>query len=125
MAAGRKDRDALALFAGELKAHRGGRGSARPLRHHRRPDQQGDRPRRHQPRRRAPPRQTSPASRAASEESSRCTGCDNAYAEDANTGYAGNGPQVMATGNITISLLHHAGVTEISRTLQAITRDRN
>ncbi len=50
---------------------------------------------------------------------------DTAWAEDANTGYAGNGPQVMATfRNIAISLLHHAGVTEITRTLQAITRDR-
>ena len=51
---------------------------------------------------------------------------DTAWAEDANTGYAGNGPQVMATfRNIAVSLLHHAGVTEITRTLQAITRDRN
>ena len=51
---------------------------------------------------------------------------DTAYAEDANTGYAGNGPQVMATlRNIGISLLHLAGITEINRTLQAISRDRN
>jgi len=50
---------------------------------------------------------------------------DTAYAEDANTGYAGNGPQVMATlRNIAISLLHLAGITEITRTLQRITRDR-
>jgi predicted transposase YbfD/YdcC len=50
---------------------------------------------------------------------------DTAYAEDANTGYAGNGPQVMATfRNLAISLLHLAGVTEITRTLQAIGRDR-
>jgi predicted transposase YbfD/YdcC len=50
---------------------------------------------------------------------------DTAWAEDANTGYAGNGPQVMATfRNIAVSLLYHAGVTEITRTLQAITRDR-
>lgn len=49
---------------------------------------------------------------------------DTAYAEDANTGYAGNGPQVMATfRNLAISLLHLAGVTEITRTLQAIGRD--
>ncbi len=49
-----------------------------------------------------------------------------AWAEDANTGYARNGPQVMATlRNIAISLLHLAGITEITRTLQAITRDRN
>jgi uncharacterized protein with PhoU and TrkA domain len=48
-----------------------------------------------------------------------------AWAEDANTGYAGNGPQVMATiRNIAVSLLYHAGVTEITRTLQAIGRDR-
>jgi hypothetical protein len=32
----------------------------------------------------------------------------------------------MATfRNIAISLLHHTGITEITRTLQAITRDRN
>jgi hypothetical protein len=32
----------------------------------------------------------------------------------------------MATfRNIAISLLHVAGITEITRTLQAITRDRN
>jgi predicted transposase YbfD/YdcC len=50
---------------------------------------------------------------------------DTAYAEDQNTGYAGNGPQVMATlRNIAISLLHIAGITEINRTLQRITRDR-
>lgn len=51
---------------------------------------------------------------------------DTAYAEDAGTGCAGNGPQVMATfRNLAISLLHLAGVTEITRTLQAIARDRN
>jgi predicted transposase YbfD/YdcC len=51
---------------------------------------------------------------------------DTAYAEDANTGYAGNGPQVMATlRNLAISLLYLSGVTEITRTLQAIARDRN
>jgi predicted transposase YbfD/YdcC len=51
---------------------------------------------------------------------------DTAYAEDAGTGYTGNGPQVMATfRNLAISLLHLAGVTEITRTLQAIARDRN
>jgi predicted transposase YbfD/YdcC len=50
---------------------------------------------------------------------------DTAYAEDASTGYAGDGPQVMATlRNIGISLLHLAGVTEIARTLQRISRDR-
>jgi predicted transposase YbfD/YdcC len=50
---------------------------------------------------------------------------DTAWAEDANTGYAGNGPQIMATfRNIAVSLLYHAGVTEITRTLQAIGRDR-
>ena len=50
---------------------------------------------------------------------------DTVYAEDANTGYAGNGPQVMATlRNMAVSLLHLAGVTEITRTVQAITRDR-
>jgi predicted transposase YbfD/YdcC len=50
---------------------------------------------------------------------------DTTWAEDANTGYAGNGPQVMATfRNIAVSLLYHAGVTEITRTIQAIGRDR-
>ena len=50
---------------------------------------------------------------------------DTAYAEDSSTGYAGNGPQVMATfRNLAISLLYLAGVTEITRTLQAIGRDR-
>ena len=49
---------------------------------------------------------------------------DTAYAEDANPGYAGNGPQVMATlRNIAISLLHLAGITQVTRTLQAISRD--
>jgi len=51
---------------------------------------------------------------------------DTAWREDQNTGYAGNGPQVMASlRNIAVSLLHIAGVTEILRTLQAICRDRN
>ena len=50
---------------------------------------------------------------------------DTARAEDANTGYAGNGPQVMATlRNLAISLLYLVGVTQITRTLQAIGRDR-
>jgi hypothetical protein len=42
---------------------------------------------------------------------------DTAYDEDANTGYAGNGPQAMATlRNLAISLLYLSGVTEITRT---------
>ncbi len=50
---------------------------------------------------------------------------DTAYAEDANTGYAGNGPQIMATlRNLAVSLLYLAGVKEVTRTLQAIGRDR-
>jgi len=50
---------------------------------------------------------------------------DTARAEDANPGYAGNGPQVMATlRNIAISLLRLAGITQITRTLQAISRNR-
>ena len=50
---------------------------------------------------------------------------DTACAGRPETGYAGNGPQVMATcRNIAISLLYLAGVTEIIRTLQAIGRDR-
>jgi predicted transposase YbfD/YdcC len=45
-------------------------------------------------------------------------------AEDANPGYAGNGPQVMATlCNTAISLLHLAGITGITRTVQAIARN--
>ena len=52
--------------------------------------------------------------------------CDTAWGEDANTGYAGNGPQAMATlRNLAISLLYLSGATEITRTLQAIARDRN
>jgi predicted transposase YbfD/YdcC len=51
---------------------------------------------------------------------------DTAWREDQNTGYAGNGPQVMASlRNVAVSLLHIAGVTEIIRTIQAICRDRN
>jgi predicted transposase YbfD/YdcC len=51
---------------------------------------------------------------------------DTAWAEDANTGYAGNGPQTMATlRNLAVSLLYLSGVTEITRTLQAISRNRN
>jgi hypothetical protein len=50
---------------------------------------------------------------------------DTAYREDAGTGYIGAGPQVLATcRNITISLLYLAGVTQITRTPQAIGRDR-
>jgi predicted transposase YbfD/YdcC len=50
---------------------------------------------------------------------------DTAWNEDANTGYAGNGPQVMATlRNLSVSLLYLAGVKEVTRTLQAIGRDR-
>jgi predicted transposase YbfD/YdcC len=50
---------------------------------------------------------------------------DTAYDEDADTGYTGNGPQVMAAfRNLAISLLYLAGVTKITRTLQAIGRDR-
>ena len=51
---------------------------------------------------------------------------DTAWHEDANTGYAGNGPQAMATlRNLAVSLLYLNGVTEVTRTLQAIARDRN
>jgi hypothetical protein len=51
-----------------------------------------------------------------------CTGCGTAYAEDPSTGQAGNGPQVMAASRISLPCL--AGVTEITRILQAIGRDR-
>ena len=51
---------------------------------------------------------------------------DTAWDEDGNTGYAGNGPQAMATlRNLSVSLLYLNGVEEIIRTLQAIARDRN
>ena len=50
---------------------------------------------------------------------------DTAYREDHSTGYAGDGPQVMATlRNTAISLLRIAGITQITRTLQAFSRDR-
>ncbi len=50
---------------------------------------------------------------------------DTVWAEDRNTAHAGTGPQVMATlRNLAVSLLHLAGVTEITRTMQAITRER-
>jgi predicted transposase YbfD/YdcC len=50
---------------------------------------------------------------------------DTAYREDHSTGYAGDGPQVMATlRNTAISLLRIAGITQIARTLQAFSRDR-
>jgi hypothetical protein len=50
---------------------------------------------------------------------------DTAYDEDGNTGYTGNGPQVMATlRNLAVSLLYLAGVKQVNRTLQAIARDR-
>jgi predicted transposase YbfD/YdcC len=49
---------------------------------------------------------------------------DTAYREDHSTGYAGDGPQVMATLREAISLLRIAGITAIARTLQAFGRDR-
>ena len=50
---------------------------------------------------------------------------DTAYREDSSTGYAGNGPQTMAAlRNLAISLLYLNGAKEITRTLQAISRDR-
>ena len=64
-----------------------------------------------------------PGSPKGSGASSQFTGT--AYGEDGNTGYAGNGPQVMAAlRNLVISLLHLAGITQITRTLQSICRDR-
>jgi predicted transposase YbfD/YdcC len=51
---------------------------------------------------------------------------DTAWDEDANTAYSGNGPQAMAAlRNLAVSLLYLAGVKEVTRTLQAIARDRN
>lgn len=50
---------------------------------------------------------------------------DTAYAEDSSTGYADNGPRSWPrSGNLAISLLYLAGVTEITCTLQAIGHDR-
>jgi predicted transposase YbfD/YdcC len=50
---------------------------------------------------------------------------DTAYREDHSTGYAGDGPQVMATlRNAAINLLRIAGITKIACTLQAFSRDR-
>jgi predicted transposase YbfD/YdcC len=50
---------------------------------------------------------------------------DTAYREDHSSGYAGDGPQVMATlRNAAISLLRIAGITQIARTLQVFSRDR-
>jgi predicted transposase YbfD/YdcC len=50
---------------------------------------------------------------------------DTAYREDSDTGYTGNGPQVMATlRNISVSLLYLAGVRQVLRTIQANGRDR-
>jgi hypothetical protein len=49
---------------------------------------------------------------------------DTAWAEDPNTGYAGNAGRTATFRNIAVSLLYLAGVTEITRTLQAIGRDQ-
>ena len=49
---------------------------------------------------------------------------DTTWAEDASTGYAGNGPQVISTlRNTAISLLRLAGVPQVTRTVQAISRN--
>jgi len=49
---------------------------------------------------------------------------DTTWAEDANSGYTGDGPQVMATlRNLAISLLRLAGITQVTRTAQAINRN--
>jgi hypothetical protein len=75
----------------------------------------------------SPPWMPTTAPRASSQPWPGVSGASNrsiAYAEDANTGYVGNGPQVMATlRNIAISLLHLAGITQITRTLQVFSRD--
>ena len=74
----------------------------------------------------APEPPTWPGSPAASGVSNRCTGCATPHDRKTPT------PATPATGrrswppcgNIAISLLYLAGVTEINRTLQAIGRDR-
>ncbi len=48
---------------------------------------------------------------------------DTAYDEDVDTGYTGNGPGHGRLPEPAISLLYLAGVTKITRTLQAIGRD--
>jgi predicted transposase YbfD/YdcC len=118
-------RDTAAHIAGNEED--GGRGSAYFLFvKGNQPKLQGNRARRHQPGQ----DQTSPADLAKlargqwgieSVHSLRDTAND----EDANTGYAGNGPQAMATLRNLASLLYLSGVTEITRTLQTIARDRN
>jgi hypothetical protein len=47
------------------------------------------------------------------------------YQEDKSLVRIGNAPRVMASLPLAVSLLYLSGVTEITRTLQAITRDRN
>jgi hypothetical protein len=50
---------------------------------------------------------------------------DTVWDEDANQATAGGGPRVMATlRNLALSLLRRTGVTEITRTVQPIGRDR-
>ena len=86
----------------------------RPLRRRRLADQQGNRARRHQPRHGAGqcrrPREDCPRPVG---HRVRAWLRDTAYAEDASTGYAGNGPQIMGTlRNLAISLLYLTGVKE-------------
>ena len=98
----------------------------RRLRRRRHPGHQGDRARRHQPGRR--PRQPRrPGTDRPRPVGHRIgpLGARHRIPGRSGTGYRGSGPQVMATcRNIAISLLYLAGVTEITRTLQAIGRDR-
>lgn len=49
---------------------------------------------------------------------------DIAWAENANAGYAGNGPRSwQPLRNTAISLLRLAGITQVTRTIQAISRN--
>jgi predicted transposase YbfD/YdcC len=99
----------------------------RHLRHRRNRHHQGNRARHHQPGRRpGHPRDPRRPDPRAMGHRIGPLGPFSAYREDASTGYAGNGPQVMATlRNIAVSLLYLAGITEITRTLQSISRDRD
>jgi hypothetical protein len=50
---------------------------------------------------------------------------DVVYREDHQRAYAGTGVQIMATvGNLALGLLHLAGITQITHTLERIAADR-
>ena len=71
------------------------------------------------------PARTSRNSPAANGHRVSALAADTAYGEDANTGYAGNGPQAMAALRISPSACSISTASLRSPTLQAISRDRN